>query len=365
VSQLADLIERHTEEISQRFAARSKETFVAQSLDDEQVIDSLRDFLDEIVRGLRAEEKQSVPEGNPPRSEGASRHGKQRFELGFDFAVVVREYGTLRDILFEIAEREGLSLNFPELRILSKYLIGGVADAATRYAQERDEALRQQTSKHLGFLAHELRNRLSTMRMAFSLLQKQQACLNEARPMFVLEKGFTQVQSLIDDALVEVRLGGRATLALTKVSVPDLLGALLRESALEADAKDIELRLETEPCTACADEKLLRSVLSNLIGNAIKFTHSGKVVFVRARPADHRVIIEVEDRCGGLPVERIQTIFDPFVQVGRDRSGFGLGLAIAKQAVDAHEGALRVHNLGSEGCVFVLELPEEGPARRW
>ncbi len=100
VSQLADLIERYTEEISQRFAVRSKETFVAQSLDDEQVIDSLRDFLDEIVRGLRAEETQSAPQGNPPRSEGASKHGKQRFELGFDFAVVVREYGSIRDILF-------------------------------------------------------------------------------------------------------------------------------------------------------------------------------------------------------------------------------------------------------------------------
>ncbi len=257
-----------------------------------------------------------------------------------------------------------MSLTFAELQVLAKYLIGGVADAATRYAQERDEALRQQTSKHLGFLAHELRNRLSTMRMAFALLQKQQGCPNEVRPMFVLEKGFAQLQSLIDDALVEVRFGGRATLALTKVSVPDLLGVILRESALEADAKDIELRLETEPCTACADEKLLRSVLSNLIGNAIKFTHAGQVVSVRARPADHRVIIEVEDRCGGLPAERIQTIFDPFVQVGRDRSGFGLGLAIAKQAVDAHEGALRVHNLESEGCVFVLELPEKGPSRR-
>ena len=79
---------------------------------------------------------------------------------------------------------------------------------------------------------------------------------------------------------------------------------------------------------------------------------------------DHRVVFEVEDECGGLPVGSIEKLFDPYVQVGKDRSGFGLGLAIAKQAVDAHQGSLRVHNIVGSGCVFVLELPTHGPGTR-
>jgi signal transduction histidine kinase len=364
VTQFADLLDRHREEIARKFASEMKKTYAARSLDDEEVINTLREYLQEVARGLREDEGRPETEGNPPRSEGASEHGKQRFELGFDFGSVVREYGIIRDILFQIAERERVPLSFRELRVLSKYLIGGVADAATRYGRERDDALRRQTSKHLGFLAHELRNRLSTMRMAFGLLQRQHQLPKNSRPLAVLERGFAQLHSLIDDALVEVKLGERATLALSKVDVPELLASLVRESLLEADAKGIELRLEAESCVACVDEKLLRSAISNLVGNAIKFTHENKAVFLRARAADHRVVIEVEDRCGGLPPERVHTIFDPFVQVGKDRSGFGLGLAIAKQAVDAHEGTLRVHNLAPDGCVFILELPEEGPSQQ-
>jgi signal transduction histidine kinase len=363
VSRFADLLDRHMEEITQRFASEMKDTFAARGLSDDDVINTLREYMGEIADGLRAEEDRPGTEGNPPRSEGATSHGKQRFELGFDFAVVVREYGVLRDILFEIAERERVPLDFSELRVFSKHLIGGIADAATRYGRERDDALRRQTSKHLGFLAHELRNRLSTMRMAFGLLKSQHQLPKDSRPMAVLEKGFAQLQSLIDDALVEVKMGEKAMLTLSRVDLSELLASLARESALEADAKNIELRVEAESCVACADEKLLRSALSNLIGNAIKFTHENKAVFLRARAADHRVVIEVEDRCGGLPAERIHTIFDPFVQVGKDRSGFGLGLAIAKQAVDAHEGTLRVHSLDSKGCVFLLDLPQDGPSK--
>jgi signal transduction histidine kinase len=54
----------------------------------------------------------------------------------------------------------------------------------------------------------------------------------------------------------------------------------------------------------------------------------------------------------------VERLFNPFVQAGADRSGFGLGLAIAKQVADAHEGAIRVHDLPGRGCVFVLDLPD-------
>jgi signal transduction histidine kinase len=102
---------------------------------------------------------------------------------------------------------------------------------------------------------------------------------------------------------------------------------------------------------------LLRSALGNLIANAVKFTHEGETVQVRAARREDSIRIEIEDRCGGLPAGDPQELFTPFVQRGKDKTGFGLGLAIVKQAAEAHGGKVSVQNLPGSGCVFSLELP--------
>jgi signal transduction histidine kinase len=66
----------------------------------------------------------------------------------------------------------------------------------------------------------------------------------------------------------------------------------------------------------------------------------------------------VEDACGGLPEGAADRLFDPYVQVGEDRSGLGLGLPIVLRSVKAHEGDVRVRNLPGKGCIFTIELPQ-------
>ena len=78
---------------------------------------------------------------------------------------------------------------------------------------------------------------------------------------------------------------------------------------------------------------------------------------MRGQVACGRATIEIEDCCGGLPPGKVEEAFAPFVRLDSGQSGFGLGLAIARQAVDAHRGCIRVQNLPGKGCVFVLELP--------
>lgn len=110
------------------------------------------------------------------------------------------------------------------------------------------------------------------------------------------------------------------------------------------------------------DPRFLRSALTNLIRNAVKYTRRDSAVAVRVRQAHGHVRVEVQDQCGGLPEGAIEKMFDPFVQLGKDRSGYGLGLAIGRQAAQSHGGTLTVHNLPGSGCVFVLELPPDVPA---
>lgn len=88
----------------------------------------------------------------------------------------------------------------------------------------------------------------------------------------------------------------------------------------------------------------------------MRYSHGG-VVELRGHVLNGRAIIEVEDCCGGLEPGKVESLFTPFVRLDKTQTGFGLGLAIAKQAAEAHGGTIRVQNLPTKGCVFILEIP--------
>lgn len=358
---LADVLEARAEEIVQRFADRLYESIASTSLKREDVIDSLREFLGEVISGIRADQENRRIGALSAESLTAREHGRQRFQLGFDMGSVVREYGALRDVIFLTLDESAQPFTVDELRSLSWYLVGGIANAATKYGQERDLELQRRTSKHVAFLAHELRNPLASIRLAFARLEKQGIPPASERVAAIMKANLAQLTERVDQALSDVRIEAGGDLHLEDVDVATFLEALQTEISLDAQDRQIDVLLEVGAPAVCADRKYLTSALSNLLRNAVKFTRAGGTIHLRAKSADERVVFEVEDECGGLPEGNVQKLFDPFVQAGRDRSGFGLGLAIAKQAVDAHDGTLRVHDLPGKGCVFVLDLPVAGP----
>jgi signal transduction histidine kinase len=101
---------------------------------------------------------------------------------------------------------------------------------------------------------------------------------------------------------------------------------------------------------------------SGLIQNGLKFTKAGTSVTLRARSDAARVNLEVEDCCGGLPAGSAECMFTPFSRRNSDRSGLGLGLAIARQSVEAAGGTLSVRNLVGTGCIFTIDLPVYPPS---
>jgi signal transduction histidine kinase len=356
VGQLADFIEARREEITQEWVEQLFATDVPPSLEREDVINNLRDYLNELVRGLREDLGLHQHTHTAVPSTFAKGHGRQRFGLGYDIGSLAREYGLLRDVVFQLLEEHGVTPSLRELRVFSKYLINAIADAVSQYALERDEELRQMASRHMSFMAHELRNPLASARLAFEMLEKGKPA--RSRPSQLLERSLLRLNELIDNSLVEARLRAMPAPNREPVELAELLHTIAEESGAELEARELQLRVEApKGLMIRADRKLLYSLLSNLVRNAVKFTREGGTIHLRARLSGNRAIVDVEDECGGLPDNRMQTLFDPFVQVGKDRSGFGLGLAIARQAAEAHEGELRVHNLPGKGCVFVLDIP--------
>jgi len=107
------------------------------------------------------------------------------------------------------------------------------------------------------------------------------------------------------------------------------------------------------------DRAAVMSALSNLLQNALKFSRPHGQVVLRpdTTTAPGRVLVEVQDECGGLPPGEVEDLFRPFEQRGEDRSGLGLGLAIARESIVVNGGEVRARNLPGKGCVFTVDLP--------
>ena len=321
-----------------------------EALDEAEVQDSLKLFLDEVIRAV--EEDTTLPGAG--RSLAAA-HGAQRQVLHRDIADVVREYGLLfRVIADEVVVMQAGPFQPEEYARLASCLSRGASEAVREFTGLRALELRRQSWEHFAFLAHEIRGPLQTARLSLQLIRSGAP---QERGMAVLERSLAQLAESIDHALVDARLRGidaGASLQLETVDLRAVVERSVDDARPDAEARQIALRLEAQaPRPAKVDQRVLRSAVGNLVRNAIKFTRTGGSVTVRVRPET----VEVQDECGGLRPEDEAQIFEAFRQAGEDRSGFGLGLAIARAGVEAHGGTLSVRNLPGTGCIFAVSLP--------
>jgi signal transduction histidine kinase len=102
---------------------------------------------------------------------------------------------------------------------------------------------------------------------------------------------------------------------------------------------------------------MLGSAVTNLLQNGFKFSRRHGTISLSARAERDRILIEVEDECGGLPDGKAEELFQPFEQRSSNRIGLGLGLSISRRAVQENRGTLEVRNLPGKGCIFTIDLP--------
>jgi signal transduction histidine kinase len=350
-------------EVIHRWKAHVRGTIVPEALSPVELENHLPGFLSEIISALRQDAGLSPRGPSPDETSTAAGHGAQRLRLGFSLEAVVREYGALRDAIVATARDGGVQLTFRELQLVADAIITGIAQAVTQYTRQRDAELLRQANEHYAFVAHELRNPLSSAMLAFNLLKSKGVIPAEGRTVGALERGLKSTSELIDQTLQAARFASGIELHRSPTTLAVLFEDAEMGALSEAETKGVELRLTIESDEPIAvDRRLLCSALGNLLRNAVKYSHSGATVAARGRISEGRATIEVEDCCGGLEPGKVEEAFAPFARLDRRESGFGLGLAIAKEAVDAHGGSIRVQNLPGKGCIFVLELPAPQPA---
>jgi len=165
-------------------------------------------------------------------------------------------------------------------------------------------------------------------------------------------------RDLIGRSLAEVRLT-HGVEHMERFLVSEFVEELAPAAQMEADARNLTLAvMPIEVGTAIeADRQVLGAVISNLLQNAFKFTRPRTTVTLRVGSSEERVIIEIEDECGGLPGGNPEDLFRPFEQRSANRSGVGLGLAFSRWGAEANNGRLYTRNVPGEGCVFIVDLP--------
>jgi len=359
-----ELIER----CKQKVAQRPKRAATAKQLSN-----GIPLFLDQLMRTLEAEQAdqgaESIRISGPSGGDAhglsemgvsATAHGRQLLALGYSVDQVVHDYGDLCQAITDLAYQRDAPFAVDEFRTLNRCLDNAIAVAVTEFSFQRDTTRSRehdaQTTQRIGFLVHELRNALGTATMAVSALDLGNMTLSGATGA-VLKRSLASLGNLVGRALEEVR--SDAPDQRQTFSVDSFIVDAETSAQLSAGPGGCSLAvMPVDPDLAVhGNRELLLNALTNLLQNAFKFTHRHTEVTLRAYPFGDRILIEVEDRCGGLPAGSVEKMFTPFRQRGADRSGLGLGLSVARQSVEADSGDLSVRDLPGIGCVFTISLP--------
>jgi two-component system sensor histidine kinase GlrK len=233
------------------------------------------------------------------------------------------------------------------------------------WLRRRLTELEAQKNRFLRHLSHELKTPLASLREGAELLNDQVAgplAPPQRAVVGIMRDNSVKLQKLIEELLDYQRaLHAAASLEVKRVQLDALVREVAESHRLSALAKEQRVALELASVTVDADPEKLRSIVDNLLGNAIKFTPPGGTISVLAREADGRVSIEVIDSGPGVPLEEREAVFDAFfrgrAKAGGRVEGSGLGLAIAREFTEAHGGRISLV-AGGRGGHFRVTLPK-------
>ena len=236
---------------------------------------------------------------------------------------------------------------------------------SAQQARSEAETANRLKDEFVSIVSHELRSPLNAILGWTAMLQrgKMDPPLAE-RALQSVHDNATRQARLIDELLDFSRVAaGRLALVREEIDVRDLLSGVVEALIPETVAKGVILELIPVPSVLIAgDLRRLEQVFFNLLGNALKFTPRGGRITTLVEVTESAVEVRVTDTGKGIAQEFLPFVFDRFRQgegaMSREHGGLGLGLSIARQLVEAHQGSIAVSSAGEgKGATFVVTLP--------
>jgi len=250
------------------------------------------------------------------------------------------------------------------------HLIGNRRDEIADLGNDFDEMaaylqkLINNQKQLLSDVSHELRSPLARLQVAVGLARKKGNKETQA-DLLRIEHEAERLDDLIGQLLTLSRLGAGADYPMEDyIDVGTLLEKIISDCNFEANGQHKKVAFEyTQSWTIKANAELLRRALENVIRNAIHYTAVGSTVEVNLskNASAEEFMISVCDHGAGIPESKLVHLFEPFVRLSsardRDSGGYGLGLAIAKRAINFHQGKIKASNRSTQGLRVEITLP--------
>ncbi|MCS3830724.1 PAS domain S-box-containing protein [Salinibacter ruber] len=343
---------------------------------------------------------QRAAEGELVRYERPVRGSEEALDADFSIRPVTDEEG---DVTLLIPEaRDITELKERERKLREAKEEAEKARREAEEAKEEAESASRAKSAMLANMSHEIRTPLtSVIGFAEAIGEETSEEAPASRFAGLIQKSGKRLLRTLDGVLNLSKLeAGRAGLTLGPVDLEARAREAAKEASAKAEKKGVDVRLETGPARARADEGAAEIIVQNLLSNAIKYTEEGGTVWVRTRQesriqqeksagaeasteagpeagpesgpeqtkdgrAPAAAVLEVEDTGIGMEPEEVEAMFEPFRQesegLSREYEGTGLGLTVAQRAAEQMGGSIEVDTEKGEGSRFVARLPGADP----
>ena len=295
----------------------------------------------------------------------ATTHGALRQIAGFDLEQLGSEYRALRASVIRLWKRrlnEFGEAEFEDMTRFNEAIDQALAESISSYSEAVDR------SRHtfLAILAHDLRGPLSAIDMASHILIRSEA-LDEQHADIAdrIKKSVVRMNRMIHDLLEYA--GGQIGRKIPVKPESGDMEQVCRTAVDEVQLAHPNASFDFEPVgdlEGSFDPTRFQQVLSNLLINAAKHSEPGRRVTLSARGGADTITVMVRNFGAPIPQESLQIIFDPLVQLPaagtqpRRSSGVGLGLHIAREIVEGHNGTIEVSSSETEGTIFTVQLPQ-------
>lgn len=235
----------------------------------------------------------------------------------------------------------------------------------------RDITIRKEVEKtkneFISTISHELRTPLTAIKGSLALLKSEVLVKlpNEVLKLLVIaDNNSSRLVNLINDILDVERIeSGKMAFSIETINIISVINEALESNLPYASQFNIDLKFtnDVENIYVLADRQKIIQVLSNLMSNAIKFSHPNEIVEISVKEMNKKVIVSITDKGIGIPAEYKNKLFQKFVQVDssdtKKRGGTGLGLSICKAIIEQHKGRIYFDSVPNVGSVFYFELP--------
>jgi signal transduction histidine kinase len=245
-------------------------------------------------------------------------------------------------------------------------LLGGMSLGIVLIIRDinREKRIADMQSEFVSHVTHELKTPLTSINMFAETIFFDRAKTPELRKKYanIIMKESEVLKRKIDNILeYSARKNEKSKYRIRENNLTVLVGEVMEEMKYWLDINEFEVTLETEPdVIANVDADGIKQALSNLIGNAIKYSSDRKHLFVRLFSKEGKIMIEVEDTGIGIPKDQTDLIFEKFYRVksheNESATGTGLGLSVTRDIVNAHGGKIFVESEINSGSKFIIQL---------